>query len=86
MKTMMGAESVRKGVARIFEMFQHKNLNKRLLYVVLEGVLTTMFPDNKFQTLFRNLHSKSTRVERIKEEKQAMATHEAQLRKRKGRR
>ena len=82
----MGAESVRKGVDRIFQMFQHKNLNKRIVYVVLEGVLTTLFPENKFPALFRNLHSKSTRVQKVKEQKEQQAAAEALLRKRTGKR
>lgn len=67
----MGTDAVRKGVARIFQMFQHKTLNKRLWYVVLEGVLVTLFPDNKFQDLFVKLHSKSQRAEKIQEQQRA---------------
>lgn len=62
MKTMMGNDTVRRGVMRVFSMFQHKALNKRLVYVLLEGMLETMFPDNKFQDIFRQLHSRSPRV------------------------
>ncbi|BFY98550.1 hypothetical protein BsWGS_01590 [Bradybaena similaris] len=70
-RTLMGTDAVRKGVARIFQMFQHKTLNKRLWYVVLEGVLVTLFPDNKFQDLFVKLHSKSQRAEKIQEQQRA---------------
>ncbi|XP_064614649.1 sorting nexin-13-like [Liolophura sinensis] len=62
MKTMMGNDTVRRGVMRVFNMFQHKALNKRLVYVLLEGMLETMFPDNKFKDIFRQLHSRSPRV------------------------
>ncbi|XP_005089469.1 sorting nexin-13 isoform X2 [Aplysia californica] len=85
-RTLMGTDAVRKGVARIFQMFQHKNLNKRVLYVVLEGVLATLFPENKFPALFRNLHSRSTRAEKVREQQQAAAAQESQLRKRAGKR
>lgn len=33
-----------------------------MVYVILEGLLVTMFPDNKFQEVFRKLHSRSPRV------------------------
>ena len=82
----MGTDSVRKGVARIFEMFQHKNLNKRFVYVVLEGVIANLFPDNKFQALFRNLHSCSKRAEKLEEEQKTLNTHQDGLRQRTGRR
>ncbi|KAK6165250.1 hypothetical protein SNE40_022210 [Patella caerulea] len=69
LKTVLGADVVRMGVGRIFDMFQHKNLNKRILYVCLEGVLETMFSSNKFAELFRKLHSQSKRVQKVKAEK-----------------
>ena len=81
-RTLMGTDAVRKGVARIFQMFQYKTLNKRIVYVVLEGVLSNLFPENKFQNLFRKLHSKSKRAEKVKEQQKIVASQEAQLRKR----
>ncbi|KAK3799540.1 hypothetical protein RRG08_052724 [Elysia crispata] len=81
-RTLMGTDAVRKGVARIFQMFQYKTLNKRIVYVVLEGVLSNLFPENKFQNLFRKLHSKSMRAEKVREQQKMAATQEAQLRKR----
>ncbi|XP_059170227.1 sorting nexin-13-like isoform X2 [Physella acuta] len=81
-RTLMGTDAVRKGVARVFQMFQHKTLNKRILYVVLEGVLVTLFPENKFQAIFRKLHSRSERAEKAEEKQKAAAAQEAQLRKR----
>ena len=62
MRTMMGTDSIRLGTHRVFAMFQHKRLNRRFLFVMLEGVLHTLFPDNGFRTLFRKQHSRSQRV------------------------
>ncbi|KAK7111008.1 hypothetical protein V1264_014794 [Littorina saxatilis] len=62
MRTMMGTDSIRLGTYRVFNMFQHKRLNKRFLFVFLEGVLETLFPENKFRSLFRKQHSRSQRV------------------------
>ncbi|XP_021363849.1 sorting nexin-13-like isoform X2 [Mizuhopecten yessoensis] len=61
MRTLMGTETIKLGVTRIFDMFQYKGLNKRLVYVCLEGVVQTLFPENKFVELFEKLHSRSNR-------------------------
>ncbi|XP_069111090.1 sorting nexin-13-like isoform X1 [Argopecten irradians] len=61
MRTLMGTETIKLGVTRIFDMFQNKSLNKRLVYVCLEGVVQTLFPENKFIDLFEKLHSRSKR-------------------------
>ncbi|KAH9524850.1 sorting nexin 13 [Bulinus truncatus] len=81
-RTLMGTDAVRMGVARVFQMFQHKTLNKRILYVVLEGVLVTLFPDNKFQAIFRKLHSRSKRAEKVLEAQKTASNQDSQLRKR----
>ena len=58
----MGSDTVRYGVTRVFDMFQYRSLNRRLMYVILEGVIEAMFPKNKFKELFRKLHSQSARL------------------------
>ncbi|XP_060798606.1 sorting nexin-13 isoform X1 [Neoarius graeffei] len=62
LKHIIGAETTRKGILRVFEMFQHQQLNRRLAYVFLEGFLETMFPQYKFPELFVKLHSRSPRI------------------------
>ncbi|XP_069050837.1 sorting nexin-13 isoform X2 [Lepisosteus oculatus] len=64
MKHIIGAETTRKGILRVFDMFQHNQLNRRLVYVFLEGFLETMFPQYKFPELFIKLHSRSERMQR----------------------
>ncbi|XP_056008392.1 sorting nexin-13-like isoform X2 [Ostrea edulis] len=59
---LMGTETIRVGTSRMFDMFQHQTLNKRFVYVFLEGVIITLFPQNKFAELFQRLHSRSERV------------------------
>lgn len=61
---LLGSETTRLGVMRIFNMFQHERLNKRLAYVILEGMLETLFPENKFEDVFRKIHSRSPRVKK----------------------
>ncbi|KAJ8354430.1 hypothetical protein SKAU_G00219970 [Synaphobranchus kaupii] len=62
LKHIIGADTTRKGILRVFEMFQHQQLNRRLVYVFLEGLLETMFPQCKFPELFAKLHSGSERT------------------------
>ena len=65
----MGTDSVKIGAGRIFEMFQYQSLNRRLVYVCLEGIIETLFPQNKFREVFLKLHSKSSRLKIVHSEK-----------------
>ncbi|KAI1902512.1 hypothetical protein AGOR_G00045520 [Albula goreensis] len=62
LKHIIGAETTRRGTLRVFEMFQHQQLNRRLVYVLLEGLLETMFPQCQMPQLFTRLHSRSPRL------------------------
>ncbi|KAM9776372.1 sorting nexin-13 isoform 2-T2 [Syngnathus typhle] len=64
LKHIIGAETTRKGILRVFDMFQHQPMNRRLVYVFLEGFLETMFPQYRFPELFVKLHSRSPRIHR----------------------
>uniref|UniRef100_A0A672J5L1 Sorting nexin-13-like n=1 Tax=Salarias fasciatus TaxID=181472 RepID=A0A672J5L1_SALFA len=64
LKHIIGADTTRKGILRVFDMFQYQPMNRRLVYVFLEGFLETMFPQYKFPELFVKLHSRSTRIQR----------------------
>ncbi|KAE8596405.1 hypothetical protein XENTR_v10016090 [Xenopus tropicalis] len=66
LKHIIGAETTRKGILRVFEMFQYNQLNRRLVYVFLEGFLETLFPQYKFRELFYKLHSRSERMQKYK--------------------
>lgn len=62
LKHIIGSETTRRGLLCVFELFQHPVLNRRLLYVLLEGILETLFPQHNFSSIFRKLHSRSPRV------------------------
>lgn len=62
LKHLVGSETTRQGVMLVFNMFQHQRLNRRLMYVIFEGLLQTIFPDNKFFDMFRKIHSQSPRL------------------------
>lgn len=62
LKHIIGSETTRRGLLRVFELFQRPVLNRRLLYVLLEGVVENLFPQNNLVTIFRKLYSVSPRV------------------------
>ncbi|KAJ9575635.1 hypothetical protein L9F63_007496, partial [Diploptera punctata] len=62
LKHIIGSETTRRGLLCVFELFQHPVLNRRLLYVLLEGILETLFPNHNLNQIFRKLHSRSSRV------------------------
>jgi sorting nexin-13 len=62
LRRVIGSETSRAGLAMLFEMLQHASLNKRLVIVILEGVIRTIFPDHDFSSVFQKLHSRSSRV------------------------
>ena len=61
-RRMIGSETSRLGLQMLFNMLQYHALNKRLVIVILEGIIQTVFPEHKFETIFKKLHSKSSRI------------------------
>ena len=61
LRHLIGTETTRAGLMRVFTMFQHKRLNKRLLFVMIEAVLQTLFPQNQLDQAFRQIHIKTQR-------------------------
>uniref|UniRef100_T1JAB6 Sorting nexin-13 n=1 Tax=Strigamia maritima TaxID=126957 RepID=T1JAB6_STRMM len=62
LKHIIGSETTKRGILLLFEMVQQKTLNRRFVYVLMEGILELLFPSNKFPEIFRKLHSKSSRL------------------------
>lgn len=62
LKHIIGSETTRRGLLMVFELFQRPILNRRLLYVLLEGVLCTLFPEKDMINVFQKLHSKPKRT------------------------
>ncbi|XP_031789640.1 sorting nexin-13 isoform X1 [Nasonia vitripennis] len=62
LKHIIGSETTRRGLLRVFELFQRPVLNRRLLYVLLEGIVENLFPQTDLVTTFRKLYSVSPRV------------------------
>jgi len=74
LRHLIGTETTRQGVMLVFNMFQHPRLNRRLVYVVLEGLLETIFPENKFHDTFLKLHSQSPRVIKRQNKKDSVSS------------
>ncbi|RUS75249.1 hypothetical protein EGW08_016984, partial [Elysia chlorotica] len=47
LKTLVGEDNARRGVIKIFEVLQHKNLNKHLVYNLIELFLMELLPELK---------------------------------------
>ncbi|KAK0411945.1 hypothetical protein QR680_005935 [Steinernema hermaphroditum] len=62
LRMLMGATTTNNGVLTVFEALQNRRLNRRLLYVLLERLLLTVFPENRFDRILPQLHKKSPRV------------------------
>lgn len=65
LKRIIGSDTTRRGMLCVFEMFQHQALNRRLVYVLMEGMLASLFPNNKFCELFRQWHAPSPTISMV---------------------
>ncbi|EFX88798.1 hypothetical protein DAPPUDRAFT_41687, partial [Daphnia pulex] len=55
-KHLIGSETTREGVLRVFELLQNPILNRRLLFVIFEGVIDVLFPESNIDELFEKLY------------------------------
>jgi len=62
LRRVIGSETSRLGLHMLFDMLQYHALNKRLVIVILEGIIITLFPEHKFKNIFKKLHSNSSRI------------------------
>ena len=62
LRRVIGSETSRAGLSMLFDLLQYQALNKRLVIVILEGVIQTVFPQHHFDVVFKKLHSKSSRI------------------------
>ncbi|XP_004923230.1 sorting nexin-13 isoform X2 [Bombyx mori] len=62
LKHIVGTDSARRGLLTVFDLFQIQEINRRLIFVLLEVTLTNLFPDNNIQGLFKKLYTNSPRV------------------------
>ncbi|KAK6618548.1 hypothetical protein RUM43_012939 [Polyplax serrata] len=58
LKHIIGSDTTRRGLLRVFHLFQHPVLNRRVLYVLIEGILEIFFPQHNLTDIFHKMHSK----------------------------
>jgi len=56
-KHLIGSETTRQGVVRVFDLLQNPILNRRLVYVFVEEIVDTLFPEQNMSEFFQKLHS-----------------------------
>lgn len=63
LKHIVGSETTRRGLITVFELFQNPTLNRRLLFVLFESILITLFPEKDMNKIISTLHSRSKRYQ-----------------------
>ena len=62
LRHIIGSETTRRGLLRLFELLQNETLNRRFVYIVIEALLIKLFRPNHLHLLFEKLYSSSARV------------------------
>ncbi|CAF3638893.1 unnamed protein product [Adineta steineri] len=62
LRHIIGSETTRRGLLRLFELLQNETLNRRFVYIVMEALLIKLFRPNDLQLIFEKLYSQSERV------------------------
>ncbi|KAL7076984.1 hypothetical protein ACQ4LE_003672 [Meloidogyne hapla] len=63
LRLFIGNTTIQLGIENVSEALQNKHLNRRFWYLIFERLLTTIFPNNRFDRLLPQLHSKSPRAQ-----------------------
>jgi hypothetical protein len=62
LRHIIGSETTRRGLLRLFELLQNETLNRRFVYIVIEALLIKLFRPNDLHLIFEKLYSQSQRV------------------------
>ena len=62
LRHIIGSETTRHGLLRLFELLQNETLNRRFVYIVLEALLIKLFRPNDLHLILEKLYSQSDRV------------------------
>ncbi len=62
LRHIIGSETTRHGLLRLFELLQNETLNRRFVYTVVEALLIKLFRPNDLHLIFEKLYSQSNRV------------------------
>ena len=56
LRRFIGTKNTQEGTTQVLELFQYPKLNKRIVYVLFEGLLEAIFAQNKVPEALKNLH------------------------------
>ena len=59
-KHLIGSETTRQGILRVFELFQDPVLNRRLWYVIIETLADSLFQGQNTTEFFEKFHASSS--------------------------
>ena len=62
LRHIIGSETTRRGLLRLFELLQNETLNRRFVYIVIEALLIKLFRPNHLHLIFEKLYASSARV------------------------
>lgn len=62
LRHIIGSETTRRGLLRLFELLQNETLNRRFVYIAIEALLIKLFRPNDLHLIFEKLYSQSDRV------------------------
>lgn len=62
LRHIIGSETTRRGLLRLFELLQNETLNRRFVYIIFEALLIKLFRPNDLHLIFEKLYSQSARV------------------------
>lgn len=62
LRHIIGSDTTRRGLLRLFELLQNETLNRRFIYIVIEALLIKLFRPNDLHLVFEKLYSQSARV------------------------
>ncbi|CAF4998297.1 unnamed protein product [Rotaria magnacalcarata] len=62
LRHIIGSETTRRGLLRLFELLQNETLNRRFVYIIFEALLIKLFRPNDLHLVFEKLYSQSARV------------------------
>ena len=56
LRRFIGTKNTQEGITQVLELFQYPKLNKRILYILFEGLLEAIFAQNRVADVLKKMH------------------------------
>jgi len=56
LRRFIGTKNSQEGTTQVLELFQYQRLNKRIVYVLFEGLLEAIFAQHNISSVLKKLH------------------------------